>query len=84
MTAYDKYQLEWMIAHGHSIRDLVEALGEYNADRLGKYAIEPELLWAWENDNGFNGEIWACYDEWLECEGKEETEQNERMGAGAD
>ena len=24
----------------------------------------------WEKDRGFGGEMWPCYEEWLECEAK--------------
>ena len=32
MTNYQKYQLEWMIAHGYSLQDLMQALTEHQYD----------------------------------------------------
>ena len=70
MTAYEKYQLEWMMAHGYSIKDLFEAICQYAEDCAGEYAMEPELIEAWENDAGFGGAVWASYKEWKDAEGK--------------
>ena len=72
MTRYEKYQLQWMIDHDYSLDDLIKSISEYGVDCQGDYAMEPELFWQWEKDSGFGGEIWACYAEWLENEGRKE------------
>ena len=72
MTEYQKYQLEWMLVHGYSLQDLVSALTMYqyddpeDSDRIST-PID-ELFDEWEQDVGFGSEIWACEDEWRECE----------------
>lgn len=32
MTEYEKYQLEWLQNHGHSLRELIEELESYIND----------------------------------------------------
>ena len=70
MTRYEKYQLQWMIDHDYSLDDLIKSIFEYGVDCQGDYAMEPELFGQWEKDSGFGDEIWACYAEWLENEGR--------------
>lgn len=71
MKNYNKYQLEWMINHGYTLENLIQQLDEmremYEADGIEDYTIA-DLFAEWEFNTGFNGEIWACYGEWLECE----------------
>ena len=65
---YRRYQLDWMAAHGYSVADLGIAVlrsidgGPIDEDR------EPDEFAIWEQDAGFDGEIWACHDEFLETE----------------
>ncbi len=73
MTDYQKYQLQWMIAHGYSLQDLIAGLTclQYadpkDSDRISTPVSE--LFDEWETDSGFNSEIWACEAEWRDCEG---------------
>ena len=73
MTEYQKYQLQWMIDHGYSIQDLIRELRNYqyddpeDSDRIS--APIDELFNEWEQDVGFDSEIWVCEDEWKNCEG---------------
>lgn len=75
MSEYEKYQLQWMISHGYSIRDLIQELTDmqYSApedsDRISTPILE--LFDEWVADIGFGSEIWACEAEWKECEGSE-------------
>ena len=67
MTPYQKYQLQWMIDHNHSLDDLMYSMTEYQVD--GCEGTVAEIFDEWEfNSNGFGGEIWACLGEWKECE----------------
>jgi len=70
MTPYQKYKLQWMIDHDKSIDDLI---CEINAHREDCDPADDllEVFWSWEQDAGFGGEIWACYDEWKDCEGSD-------------
>ena len=75
MSEYEKYQLQWMISHGHSIQDLIQELTEmqYCDPEDGDRISIPisELFDEWVVDVGFGSEIWACEAEWSECEGSE-------------
>ena len=68
MTEYQKYQLEWMIAHDHSIEELIQELTELqyadpdDSDRIS--TTVSELFSEWEADCGFGSEIWSCEREW--------------------
>ena len=69
--AYAKYQLDWMIAHGHSITMLLREL-----ELMSRKDPDCNLLTLfenWEYDNGFGGEVWACYDEFMETYYQDDT-----------
>lgn len=67
MTDYEKYQLQWMIEHGHSLRELMDRLTIYMCDSSWEVRDGIQALFdGWEKDDGFNSEIWACKDEWTE------------------
>lgn len=71
MTDYEQYQLRWMLDHGHSLAKLIGELTEYQ-----KFSVEnssasvSDIFSEWQNDWGFDSELWACEKEWQECEGK--------------
>ena len=80
---YEKYQLRWMIQHGYSLKDLreifSELMGEYveecpinvittAEDALKAFDFVKERFLA---DTGFNGELFACAEEFKECEYQE-------------
>lgn len=70
LTNYQKYQLQWMIEHEHSLDDLISALENHQKETSG--LTVSELFEEWENDIGFTGsEIWACEDEWKDNEEQE-------------
>lgn len=75
MSEYEKYQLQWMIAHDHSLRSLIAELTEMqfsdpeDSDRISTPVSE--LFDEWVSDVGFGSEIWVCEAEWRECEGAE-------------
>jgi hypothetical protein len=72
MTDYQKYQLQWMIDHGYGLNDLMQELRalQYDdpedSDRISTPTTE--LFCEWEFDRGFGSEIWACEEEWKNCE----------------
>lgn len=68
MTAYQKYQLQWMIDHGHSLDDLMSELTQHQIN--GCEETVDAIFDEWEHEVGFSGEIWACEWEWKGCEGK--------------
>ncbi len=73
LRGYERYQLEWMIDHGHSIKDLMNALENHRQNTFGSNLNE--LFNEWENEIGFKeSEIWACEEEWLDNEAQEINE----------
>lgn len=72
LKGYQKYQLEWMIEHGYSLNDFIEALENYRKETFG--LTLSELFEEWESYIGFpDSEIWACEDEWEDNEAHEEN-----------
>lgn len=62
------YQLDWMREHGYSPADLgIGLLKNLDGGPVDENRETDEFA-AWEQDSGFNGEIWACLDEFLGAE----------------
>lgn len=70
MKEYEKFKLEWMIAHGYNLSDLISELQKILYEDDFEMDLK-ELFEIWENDYGFGCEIYPCYEEWLENEGKD-------------
>lgn len=68
LTEYERYQLEWMIGHRHSLKEFVRQLDR--VDRDGLDGLE-EAYRFWEHDYGFDGECFVCEEEWRDAEGAE-------------
>lgn len=72
LKGYEKYQLEWMIEHGYSLEDLMDKIAEIINEELtigvNAHVFIDEAFDILENEQGFNGEIWACEDEWKDNE----------------
>lgn len=70
--AYEKYKLDWMIQHGYTLQNLVTELGKmiYEDFLDGPNVVTSvlTLFEDWEYAYGFNSEIWACYDEFMDIE----------------
>lgn len=65
-VAYNKFQLWWLMMHGKSIEDLFDLIPEWLYDRDED---DPEDTFSeWFFERGFNGEIYPCMDEFLDCE----------------
>ena len=75
MDAYKRFKLEWMLAHGYTLEDLMQELQgvQYEAPEDSDTIYRPitELFEEWEQEVGFGSEIWPCYAEYLDCEAKE-------------
>ena len=75
MSDYEKFRLQWMIEHGHSLRELVEELQSLqyddpeDSDRISTPITE--LFAEWEADRGIGSEIWPCEEEYESCEAVE-------------
>lgn len=71
MTDYERYQLEWMIEHGHSLAELISELTLVQNDLEATPGVNlsvRDVFDAWEQDQGFSGEVFACEEEYNEAE----------------
>lgn len=72
MSDYEMFQLQWMIDHGHSLRELMEELQslQYDDPEGSDQISTPitELFERWEQDRGFGSEIWPCEAEYESSE----------------
>lgn len=78
--AYECFKLQWMLGHKHTLQELLCELDAYSED-CGDAGSMQELLDVWEKDRGFGGEMWPCYEEWLECEAKEEPAEAHELSS---
>lgn len=70
MTNYEKYQLQWMIDHNHSLTDLIQELEDYLNQDLTDVKINlTQAFEEWELYNGFNSEIYVCEKEYNDGDG---------------
>lgn len=76
MSDYEKFQLQWMIDRGHSLRELMEELQslQYDDPEDSDQISTPitELFAEWEAERGFGSEIWPCE---AEYESREKVER---------
>ena len=73
MGEYEKYRLNWMIEHGHTLPQLIRQLNRLQEECEEGTSVE-ELWEMWEEEYGFDGELWVCYEEWAQAEGKDISE----------
>lgn len=69
---YRKYQLDWLYDHGYSVEDVLGLFAEYVADFVEDEEERDMILSAPHSflmDRGFNGECFACKEEFFDCEG---------------
>lgn len=83
-TSYENYQLQWMMNHGYSLRDLMQSMDEYYDDKYIIGRSFDNLFTEWQNESGFNQELWGSKEEAInagECNdaSKEEVSDIERM-----
>lgn len=74
-VAYEKYKADWLLSHRYSLQDFAAAILEYFLSEKDNFDPAPnpyEIITNWENDRGFGGEIYACFDEFLDTEFKDE------------
>lgn len=74
-ACYEAYQLDWMISHGYSLKDYLYGIAEAEEEaRLcgdypegGTLDVYDSLEGDFE-DQGFNGSLYVCKDEFLGAE----------------
>lgn len=64
--AYERYKLDWMIGHGHTLEELMCHLDMMQEEEDS--TTVSSLYNDWEYGFGFGSEIWACLDEFMEYE----------------
>ena len=71
MTQYERYQLQWMLNHDHSLTELLDEMLATQTNEKGEIEFDGdvvELFNEWEFSHGFGGEVWVCEKEWKKCE----------------
>lgn len=69
MTNYEKYQLQWLIDHNHSLTELIQELEDYiNQDSPDIKIHVLKAFEEWESNIGFKSEIYACEEEFNDAE----------------
>lgn len=76
MTNYEKYQLQWLIDHNHSLTELIQELEDYINQEFW-LSSDPKINLSkafkdWELDTGFNSEIYVCEEEYYDTEAQNE------------
>lgn len=76
VSLYEKYKTEWMLEHGITMDEFIRMLDnfriEQEQDGVEFNSIEDVLDCFEADSNGFDGEMWACYNEWQDDEFFEE------------
>lgn len=68
--AYERFKLQWMLDHGHTLAELVRGLEQLREESDPDESLE-SIFADWEYGYGFGSEIWPCFKEFLDCEYKE-------------
>lgn len=85
MKKYEKYQLDWMKEHNHSLAELILELENHLNEFPDAYITsgrKVDLVIAsgdWQKDVGFGADIFACEEEYDENEGKEEVNKENQL-----
>lgn len=76
---YEAYKLDWMLAHGYSLKDYLDALMQEDEEaRAAEVYPEGDTKEIFESLNdsfeerGFSGSLWVCKDEFLGAEFEDE------------
>ena len=72
MTNYEKYQIQWLIDHNHSLTELIQELADYINQEFW-LSSDPKINLSkafkdWESNIGFKSEIYACEEEYYDAE----------------
>ena len=86
---YDIYQLDWMMYHGCSISDIIQGMENQPHDEFvfeeedygGQQVDVAGIYNYWEQNSGFKGEIFACFEEFCENEYLDATYMHDLMNS---
>lgn len=77
---YEAYKLQWMLAHGNTLKEMLDAINNIAAesvtvdamnaatDEVSTKALINDAQDSFLTDAGFNGSLWVCLDEFLQTE----------------
>ena len=70
---YEYYRLQWMIDHNRTLPELIENLQSVRTeldsnDLLDEFTSDIDVFEEFEETGFSEGELWCCYDEWLDNE----------------
>lgn len=77
LKKYEEYELSWMASHGYSVQSIFNFVREYFVEKALEGTLDSDMNLACDEleeyfkERGFNGEMYACYNEFLENEGEE-------------
>lgn len=63
MSEYERYRLQWMLDHDHSLTELIRELNDYQNEADDMELTVQDVFNEWERDTGFGGELWVCEEE---------------------
>lgn len=68
--AYERYKSDWLISRGYTLEDLCTEMLLFtaNSERVNIETEARKEYKIWEMDRGMGGELYACFDEFLNCE----------------
>ena len=73
LSDYEKFQYQWLIDHGYSLRDVIKALDKYQTTMNLLTVFEN-----WEYEQGFAGQIYPFEDEYYDNKCLEEGDFDEQ------
>lgn len=65
--AYQLYKLDWLASHNYTLDDVLKKVWTIINHIDFNIEVETDLMDAFE-EVGFNGEIYACFDEFIDSE----------------
>lgn len=65
--AYRKYQWHWLMTHDYYITDICIIANDWFNERLADRDNDSSLF-DYIFENGINGALWVCFDEFIGCE----------------
>jgi hypothetical protein len=79
---YEYYRLQWMIDHNRTLPELIENLQSVRMEldddsQLDEFTTDLYVFEEFEETGFSEGELWCCYNEWLDNEiiGREDDEE---------
>lgn len=69
---YERYKLEWLLAHGYTLQDVIDGIEQYRTELMTDAEEDKpdvrKIFEQWQDERGFDSQIWACFPEFCMCE----------------